>query len=123
MLYDSFHKRFRLKSKFSWVRERACYTPSLIVKIPEEGCSYVVACRIVIPSLLHHTVGDVLGEVGQEKTPGFAFINLRVLCVLPLAQVQRDMQRIVRKPDPNHFCGAVIAFGLWCDREFAFHDT
>src|SRR5437763_10460073 len=76
----------------SWVRESACYTPSLIVKVLQERRSYVIAGRIVIPSvLLHHTVRDVPRKVGKEKTPSFALINLGVHCVLPHAQVQRHM--------------------------------
>lgn len=107
----------------SWVTETACYTPGLVVKVLEERCSYVIACRIIIPSvLLHHTVCDVPAEVGKEKAPSFSFINLRVLCVLPHTKVQRNMKVAVRKPNSDHLCGTVIALSLGWDGEFAFHD-
>src|SRR5207249_9001469 len=81
-----------LAASSSWVWESACYTPSLIVKVLQERRSYVIAGRIVIPSvLLHHTVCDVPGQVGKEKPPGVPFINFRVLCVGPHAQVQGNM--------------------------------
>ena len=47
-------------------------------------------------------LGKDASKIGKEKTPSFALINLGVLCVLPHAQVPRNMQILLRKPNSDH---------------------